>query len=170
MKDKKCAVIACPPSCFPWGYDEEDEACAAFKIKLYNQISILRTKGITQFLIAVDSGAGLYAAELIQSMRETDPVISYDCYVPYEEQAAKWAPELRNRYFAVFPDCRNEVIISPVHTVTCELETLIRAVDGADGVIAVCGEAGDMDYNTAVALKYAELAGKTIHSLNVKGR
>ena len=170
MKDKKYAVIACPPSCFPWGYDEEDEACAAFKLTLYNHISILRAKGITQFLIAMDSGAGLYTAELIQSMRETDPVIGYDCYVPYEEQAVKWTPELRNRYFAVFPDCGNEVMISPVHTITCELETLIRAVDGADSVIAVCGEVGNMDYNTAIALRYAALAGKTIHSLNSSAR
>ena len=118
----------------------------------------------------MDSGAGLYTAELIQSMRETDLIIGYDCYVQDEEQAAKWTPELRNRYFAVFPDCGNEVMVSTVHTVTCELETLIRAVDGADSVIAICGEAGNMDYNTAVALKYAELAGKTIHSLNVKVR
>lgn len=166
MKDKNCAVIACPPSCFPWGYDEEDEACAALKITLYNHISILRAKGITQFLIAMDSGAGLYTAELLQSMSSTDPVICYDCYVPYEEQATKWTPELRSRYFAVFSDCGNEVTVSPTHTVTCELETLIRAIDSANSVIAVCGKTDDMDYNTSIALKYAELAGKMIYRIN----
>lgn len=166
MKDKKCAVIACSPMCFPWGYDEDDESCAALKIKLYNQISFLRTKGITQFEIAMDNGAGLYTAELIQSMRKTDPVIGYDCYIPYEEQATKWTPELRSRYFSVFPDCKNEVIISAVHTVTCELETLIRAVDSADSVIAVSDD--DMDYNAVIAIKYAELSGKVIYRVSGK--
>ena len=170
MKDKKCAVIACPPLCFPWGYDEEDEACAAMKIALCKQISLLRSTGITQFEIALDRGAGLYAAELIQNMRETDPVIGYDCYVPYEEQATKWTPELRNRYFAVFPDCGNEVMISPVRTVTCELEALVIAIDSADSVIAVCDEDDDADYNTAIALKYARLAGKIIYRINPNAR
>ena len=166
MKDKKCAVIACPPVCFPWGYDEEDESCAALKIALWNQISLLRSMRITQFMIAMDNGAGLYAAEFIQNMRETDPAISYDCYVPYEEQATKWTPKLRNRYFAVFPDCGDEVMISPVRTVTCELEALIRAIDSADSVIAVCSEDDDTDYNTAIALKYARLARKMIYQIN----
>ena len=166
MKDKKCAVIACSPMCFPWGYDEDDEYCAALKIKLYNQISFLRAKGITQFEIAMDNGAGLYTAELIQSMRKEEPVIDYDCYIPYEEQATKWTPELRNRYFSVFPDCKNEVIISAVHTVTCELETLIRAVDSAGSVIAVSDD--DMDYNAVIAIKYAELSGKVIYRVSGK--
>lgn len=170
MKDKKCAVIACPPVYYPWGYDEEDESCVALKIALCKQISLLRSTGITQFEIALDRGAGLYAAELIQNMRETDPAISYDCYVPYEEQATKWTPELRNRYFAVFPDCGDEVIISPVRTVTCELEALIKAIDSADSVIAVCDEDDDADYNTAIALKYARLAGKIIYRINPNAR
>ena len=163
MKDKKCAVIACSPMCFPWGYDEDDESCAALKIKLYNQISFLRANGITRFEIAMDNGVGLYTAELIQSMRKEEPVIGYDCYIPYEEQATKWTPELRNRYFNVFTDCGNEVIVSPFYTVTCELEALIRALDGADSAIAVCGEDGAMNYNMAIALRYAELAGKVIY-------
>lgn len=93
-------------------------------------------------------------------MRKTDPVIGYDCHVPCEEQATKWTPELRSRYFNVFADCGNEVIVSPFYTVTCELGALIRALDGADSVIAVCSEDGAMDYNMAIALRYAELAGK----------
>lgn len=168
MKNKKCAVIACSPRCFPWGYDEEDEACAALKLKLYNLISILRADGIIQFNIAMDSGVGLYTAELIQSMREADPVIGYDCFIPFEELTTKWTPELRSRYFAVFPDCDNEVIISPVHNVTCELESLIRAIDRSHSVIAVCGADGNIDYNIAIALKYAELAEKRIYHINAK--
>lgn len=170
MKEKKCAVIACQPIYFPWGYDEEDEACSALKITLYTHISILRANGIIQFNIAMDSGAGLYTAELIRGMRETDPIISYDCYIPHEEQTTKWTPELRDRYYSAIQDCGGEVMISRAHTVTCELETLIRAVDSACSVIAVYGTDGGTDYNTAIALKYAELAGKTIHRISAMVR
>lgn len=170
MKEKKCAVISCPPMYFPWGYDEEDESCTALKLALYNTISFLRAQGITQFEIAMDSGAGLYTAELIKGMRETDMGICYDCYVPYEEQTTKWTPELRSRYFNVFTGCENEVIVSPTRTVTCELEALIRAVDSADSVIAVCAEDGNMDYNTAITLKHAELAGKKIYRVSARQR
>ena len=39
---KTCAIIGCSPLCFPWGFDEEDEGCAALKLILINQISKLR--------------------------------------------------------------------------------------------------------------------------------
>ena len=43
---KTCAIIGCSPMCFPWGYDEEDEGCAALKLILINQISRLRGGGL----------------------------------------------------------------------------------------------------------------------------
>lgn len=169
MKDKHCTVIACSPLYFPWGY-EEDEQCAALKISIYNTITFLRTKGICHFVIAMDSGAGLYAAELIRDMQETDAEISYDCYIPYEEQATKWTPELRDRYFSVFPGCRNMITISPEFTATCELEALIRAVCSAESLIAVCGKDDGSDYNTSIAIRYAELAGKNLYRICSAGR
>ena len=42
---KTCAIIGCSPMCFPWGFDEEDEGCAALKLILINQISKLRGEG-----------------------------------------------------------------------------------------------------------------------------
>lgn len=31
---KTCATISCSQMCFPWGFDEEDEGCAALKLIL----------------------------------------------------------------------------------------------------------------------------------------
>ncbi len=31
---KTCDIIGCSPMCFPWGFDEEDEGCAALKLIL----------------------------------------------------------------------------------------------------------------------------------------
>ena len=39
---KTCAIMGCSPMCFPWGFDEEDEGCAALKLILINQISRLK--------------------------------------------------------------------------------------------------------------------------------
>ena len=34
MSKKSCAIIAEPPMCFRWGYDEEHEYCYTFKLLL----------------------------------------------------------------------------------------------------------------------------------------
>ena len=43
---KSCAIIGCSPMWFPWGFDEEDEGCAALKLILINQITRLRGGGM----------------------------------------------------------------------------------------------------------------------------
>ena len=97
---KTCAIIGCSPMCFPWGFDEEDEGCAALKLILINQISKLRREGCTRFAISMDCGVGLYAVEILHGLKEQDDALETICYVPYEEQATKWTPELRERYFS----------------------------------------------------------------------
>ena len=69
---KTCAIIGCSPMCFPWGFDEEDEGCAALKLILINQITRLRSEGCTRFSVSMDCGAGLYAAEILHGLKETD--------------------------------------------------------------------------------------------------
>ena len=96
---KTCAIIGCSPMCFPWGFDEEDEGCAALKLILINQISRLRSEGCTRFAVSMDCGAGLYATEILHGLKGLEEELETICYVPYEEQATKWTPELRDRYF-----------------------------------------------------------------------
>ena len=83
---KTCAIIGCSPMCFPWGFDEEDESCAALKLILINQISKLRGEGCTRFNISMDCGAGLYVAEILHGLKGSDEELETICYVPYEEQ------------------------------------------------------------------------------------
>ena len=86
---KSCAVIGCSPMCFPWGFDEEDEVCAALKLILINQITKLRGEGCTRFAVSMDCGVGLYAAEILQGLKESDDTLETIFFVPYEEQATK---------------------------------------------------------------------------------
>ena len=87
---------------FPWGFDEEDDRCQKLKMELAQQIMVLHQRGVSQFLTACDCGIGLYAAEIVNGLRETtDPDLMLFCYIPHEEQATKWAPYLRERYFTM---------------------------------------------------------------------
>lgn len=100
-----CAVIGQNPMRFPWGFDEEDDRCRKLKIELAQQIMMLRQNGVSQFLTACDCGVGLYAAEIINGLRTTDHDLMLICYTPHEEQATKWAPYLRERYFTMLEQC-----------------------------------------------------------------
>ena len=105
-KPIRCAIIGQHPMRFPWGFDEEDESCGKMKMELAQQIMVLRQSGVSQFLVACDCGVGLYAAEIINGLRATtDRDLMLICYTPHEEQATKWAPYLRERYFTMLEKC-----------------------------------------------------------------
>lgn len=71
MQNKSCAIIAEPSMCFPWGFDEEDERCAALKLLIYNRLSYMQAEGVTRFYIPIDARIGLYTSELVVSLMET---------------------------------------------------------------------------------------------------
>ena len=96
---KSCAILGHNPMRFAWGFDEEAAECHDMKMELAQQIMVLRQQGVTHFSVACDYGVGLYAAELINVLRDNDPELMLFCVTPYEEQATKWTPELRERYF-----------------------------------------------------------------------
>ena len=104
-KPIRCAIIGQHPMRFPWGFDEEDDRCRKLKIELAQQIMALRQSGVSQFLVACDCGVGLYTAEIINGLRTTDHDLMLLCYTPHEEQATKWAPYLRERYFTMLEKC-----------------------------------------------------------------
>ena len=113
----RCAVMGQHPMRFPWGFDEEDDRCQKLKMELAQQIMALRQRGVTQFLTACDCGVGLYAAEIVNGLRETtDQDLMLFCYTPHEEQATKWAPYLRERYFTMLEKCTLISVVCPVGT------------------------------------------------------
>ena len=121
--------------CFLWGYDEEDERCGARKLILLSLINLWRSDGITSFVVALDAGIGLYAAEILSGLREKDPEITLTCIVPWEEQAAQ-------------------------RTASCEAETKLRAIDMTERVFDVV--AREEDALLEVAIHYARRIGKQI--------
>lgn len=152
MREKTCAILSCDPMLFPWGYDEEDACCAALKLFLLNRITILRREGVTEFAVVMDAGVGLYAAEIINGLRENDPDMKLTCIVPWEEQSTKWTPDLRERYFNEQAKCSDVKMISGSWTADCEISAMLTAVDMAGTVLAVTAQGS---VTVPVAVHYA---------------
>ena len=137
-KPIRCAVIGQNPMRFPWGFDEEDDRCRKLKIELAQQIMMLRQNGVSQFLTACDCGVGLYAAELVNGLRATtDHDLMLICYTPHEEQATKWAPYLRERYFTMLEQCTLISAVCEVGAPDAQLQAYRKIIDVADGVLCV---------------------------------
>lgn len=134
----RCAVMGQHPMRFPWGFDEEDDRCRNLKIELAQQIMALRQSGVSQFLVACDCGVGLYAAEIVNGLRATtDHDLMLICYTPYEEQATKWAPYLRERYFDMLTACTYLSAVCEVGAPDAQLQAYKRIIDLADVVLTV---------------------------------
>ena len=134
----RCAIIGQNPMRFPWGFDEEDDRCQKLKIELAQQIMVLRQRGVSQFLTACDCGVGLYAAEIVNGLRETtDQDLMLFCYTPHEEQATKWAPYLRERYFTMLEKCTLISAVCEVGAPDAQLQAYRKIIDLADVVLAV---------------------------------
>ena len=165
---KTCAIIGCSPMCIPWGFDEEDEGCAALKLILMNWISKLRGEGYTRFAVSMDCGTALYAAEILQGLKESDGELETICYVPYEEQATKWTPELRDRYFNALAACTEVVNVAYEKTVSCEFKAHLEAMKEADTLIAVFDSDNPLCEREAAAAAVAEILNKQILTLDPK--
>ena len=137
-KPIRCAIIGQNPMRFPWGFDEEDKFCSKMKTELAQQIMVLRQSGVSQFLTACDCGVGLYAAEIINGLRATtDHDLMLICYTPHEEQATKWAPYLRERYFTMLEKCTLISAVCEVGAPDAQLRAYKKIIDLADVVLGV---------------------------------
>ena len=163
-----CAIIGCSPMCFPWGFDEEDEGCAALKLILINQISKLRGEGCTRFTVSMDCGVGLYAAEILQGLKGSEEELETICYVPYEEQATKWTPELRDRYFNALAACTEIVNVAYEKTVDCEFKAHLAAINEADTLIAVYDPDDPRCEREAAAVAVAKMLDRQVFTVDPK--
>mgnify|MGYP002561697855 FL=1 len=133
----RCAVLGQSPMRYPWGFDEEDSGCRKMKIELAQQVMVLRQGGVSQFLTACDCGVGLYAGEIVNGLRTTDHDLMLICYTPHEEQATKWAPYLRERYFDMLTACTYLSAVCEAGAPGAQLQAYKEIIDLADVVLCV---------------------------------
>ena len=158
----RCAVMGQPPMRFPWGFDEDDVRCRKMKLELAQQIMALHQQGVTQFLTACDCGVGLYAAEIVNALRAAQPEVMLLCYTPCEEQATKWAPALRERYFAALEQCTRITAVCPQQERSAQWKAYRRIVGLADVVLFVYDSATAADSAEDRAFTCAEAARKPL--------
>ena len=134
-------------------------ACGADAV---NQISKLRGEGCTRFAVSMDCGVGLYAAETLHGLKEQDDALKTICFVPYEEQATKWTPELRDRYFNALAACTEVVNVAYEKTVGCEFKAYLEAIKDADTLIAVYDPDDPLCERETAAVAVAEMLNRQV--------
>ena len=152
---KSCAILGHSPMRFAWGFDEEAAECHDMKMELAQQIMVLRQQGVTHFSVACDYGVGLYAAEIINALRNDDPELMLFCVTPYEEQATKWTPELRERYFDMLIKCTHMTAVSLHKQPDAQLKAYRTIIRQSDMVLAVYDPASARGDDTDKAISYA---------------
>ena len=155
-----CAILGHSPMRFAWGFDEETEECCKLKAKMMRVLTAMQKDGVSQYAVACDCGVGLYAAEIINSLRENDPSLELYCILPFEDQATKWAPYLRDRYFAMLEKCTLISTISTHEIADAQLHAYRRMIRIADIVLAVYDPKSDRNDEVDKAVKYAVGKGK----------
>ena len=153
---KNCAILGHNPMRFAWGFDEEAVECHDMKMELAQQIMVLRQQGVTQFSVACDYGIGLYAAEIINALRNDDSELMLFCFTPYEEQATKWTPALRERYFDMLVKCTHMTAISTHKQPDAQLEAYRTIIRQSDMVLAVYDPASARGDDADKAIAYAQ--------------
>lgn len=137
MDVKTCGFLSHIPTRFKFGWDEEDPLCIDLKQVILQQVQRLRQGGYNSFYIVPDSGAGLWAGELLNLLRQDDSSMLLQCILPHEEIATKWSPELRERYFALLEQCAHLSAVSRPDDPDATKKALTRMIDYSDFVIAV---------------------------------
>ena len=163
----RCAIFGQNTICFKWGFDEEDKYCIAMKQELLQKIMELRQQNVTQFFTACDHGIGLYAAEQINVLMETDRDMKLFCTAPHEGQSTKWAPYLRDRYFKMLENCTHTEYVAPFQQSGAQLLAYKRIIDLADMILTVFdAELLSTDRVEDHALFYAMNQHKPMFNLN----
>ena len=154
-----CAVLGQHPMRFPWGFDEDDPGCQELRLALAQKIMELRQRGVMRFAVVADCGVGLYAGECVNALRQHDPDLMLFVVTPHEEQATKWTPDLRNRYFKLLEDCSLMEAASLHKTPTCEYDAYRKIIDYADTVLAVYDPATARGNAVDRAMEYVRRRG-----------
>ena len=162
MEQLTCAIIGQHPMRFPWGFDEEDSGCQDLKLALAQKIMELRQQGVTRFAVVADCGVGLYAGECINALRQHDPDLMLFVVTPHEEQATKWAPYLRERYFKLLADCTLMEAASLRQTPDCEYDAYRKIIDYADMVLAAYDPATARGDAIDWAMEYAKERARSV--------
>ncbi len=94
-----CAIFGENPDELEFGYDEEYPTCAEMKYRLVNAMQLLISEGCTRFVTTLEQGASMWGAEACAAINELGGSVTLIAAPMHEDQASRWHPERRERYF-----------------------------------------------------------------------
>lgn len=153
---RRCAFTGYRPQKMPFGYDENDPRCVAFKARLRETIETLIGEGYAHFLSGGALGMDQFAAEIVVELKEKYPWVVLEMVSPFDGQAAKWPVDSRLRLADLYDAADIVTTVSHEYTKGCIFQRNRYLVDHADLVLAAFdGQPG----GTAMTCGYAEEMG-----------
>lgn len=147
---KRCAFTGYRPQKMPFGFNESDPRCVDFKRRVKETIQALYDMGYRHFISGGALGMDMFAAEAVLELRAQRPDMILEMVSPFDDQAARWSPELRARHDRLFAladittatghaytrsamFCRNHYLVD-------NADLLLAAFDGQPGGTAMTCE------------------------------
>ena len=149
---KSCCFTGHRPQKLPWGYNELDPRCIAFKAKLAAVIKAVYESGIKHFICGMALGCDMYCAEAVIELRKSFDDITLEAAVPFAGQSERWGAAQRQRYESLLARCDAVTVLQEYYSPGCMMKRNRYMVDHADLVIACYdGQSG----GTLNTLRYA---------------
>ena len=119
-----CAIIGEDPEELPFGYDEEYPTCIFMKQQIVSGMLEAMKQGVSGFISSLEQGVEMWSAEACDAIRRMGGGLSFIAVPLSENQADRWHPERRERYFDLID--RSDETCYPTETVTSEEYILDR--------------------------------------------
>lgn len=135
-KQTTCCFTGHRPAKLPWGNDESDARCVAFKEALRNTVESAILEGAEHFICGMAEGCDLYFCEVVLSLKERYPHITLEAALPCPTQAERWSAAARARYRKLLERCDYETMVSERYAPGCMQRRNRYMVDHASLLIA----------------------------------
>ena len=160
---KTCCFTGHRPKTLPWGFDESDLRCVAFKSKMrYALENLIVENGYENFISGMAMGADMICAEVVLSLKNLYPHIKLECAVPNYAFTESWEDEDVRRFSSILTraDRIKYVSVGKVYSKRDLMLRNIYMVDSSELVVAIYidGESG----GTKNTITYAKSKGKEI--------
>ena len=154
-----CCFKGYRPFCLPFGEDEVNPKGIELKAVIRRTVEKVIDKGFTYFICGFDLGADMIFAEILVGLKSEHPEVRLESAIPYENHAAKWPENQRERYFNLLAKCDIETMLQTHYTADCNIRCSKYMVGKSDILITVYN--GKLS-RAMVTVNYATQLGKKV--------
>ena len=152
---RRCAFTGFRPQKMPFGFDETDPRCIDFKKRVRATIQTLYDIGYRHFISGGALGMDMFAAEAVVELRKQHPEVILEMVSPFDDQAARWSPELRARHDRLFAQADIITATGHAYTRSAMFRRNHYLVDNADLLLAAYdGQSGGTAMTCELARRY----------------